>query len=491
MATDPQSCVARHWIGGEWVDSGARADSIDPATGRVIGQYVKAGAGEAEQAIVIAKQVFDATSWRFDRDRRARVLNAMADVFEARSEELVEMLALENGKIKPEARFEVSMAGPTIRFNAALALTDTGRAAQVEQGALSVVVRQAAGVAGIIAPWNSPVALALRSLAPALAAGATTVVNLLVKTAQTNALIADIISRTPDLPAGVVNVVIGGRDSADALVRSPDVPVISFTGSTKTGKAISATAASNLKRLGLELGGKAPMMVFDDADLDIAIPKIMSALTVFAGQFCMTGSRLLVQAGVADEVRARLARQFTDLRVGPAADPASEMGPIIDKANVARIDAMVKDALAAGATAIVRGGPITEGPLAAGAFYRPTLLEVTDPSLPIVQQEVFGPVLTMMVFDDEARAIELANDSAYGLSASIFSTNVDLPLRVALGLHCGTVWVNDWAVLHNQSEEGGFKSSGQGRMRGLAVMDDFIEYKHIAFAPGVTAKPPR
>ena len=489
MEADTHVRFARHWIDGEWVDSGMHADSIDPATGRVIGQYVKGGAAESERAINVAKRVFEASSWRFDRALRSRVINAMADLFDARSEELVEILALENGKIKPEARFEVGMAAPTLRFNAALALTDTGRAAQIDQGSLSVVVRQASGVAGIIAPWNSPVALALRSLAPALAAGATTVVNLPVQTAQTNALIAQIISQTPELPTGVINVLIGGHESADVLVRSPQVPVISFTGSTKTGRAISANAAPELKRLGLELGGKAPMIVFDDADLDVAIPKIMSALTVFAGQFCMTGSRLLVQSGVADTVRTRLAERFAALRVGPAADPASEMGPIIDKANVERIDGLVEEAIAAGASAVVRGGPITEGPLAAGAFYRPTLLEVTDPSLPIVQQEVFGPVLTMLVFDDEAHAIRLANDSEYGLSASIFSTDVDLPLRVALQLQCGTIWVNDWAVLYNQSEEGGFKSSGQGRMRGLAVMDDFIEYKHIAFAPGITVKP--
>ena len=476
---------AGHWIGGNWVTTGAPGESVDPATGSVIGHYVKAGADEAEQAIAVAKQVFLSTTWRFDRDLRARVLNAMADVFEARADELVEMLALENGKIKPEARFEVSMSGPTIRFNAALALTDTGRAARVSQGAVTIVVREPSGVAGIIAPWNSPVALVLRSLAPAMAAGTTTVVNLPVATAQTNALIASIISETPGLPPGVVNVLIGGHESADVLVRSPDVPVLSFTGSTKTGKAISAAAAPNLKRLGLELGGKAPMMVFDDADLDTAIPKIMQALTVFAGQFCMTGSRLLVQSGVAESVRSRLADRFRQLRVGPAADPASEMGPIIDHENVARIDAMVVDAISAGARIIVRGGPVTDGELAKGAFYRPTLLEVDDGHLPIVQEEVFGPVLTMMVFDDEAGAVALANDSDYGLSASVFSSDVDLPLRVALQLQCGTVWINDWAVLHNQSEEGGYKGSGQGRMRGLAVIDDFIEYKHIALAPGI------
>jgi betaine-aldehyde dehydrogenase len=485
LPTKPGTPVARHWIDGAWIDAGGSvAESHDPATGQLIGHYRKAGAAEAELAVGVAKRTFDRTSWRFDRDLRARVLNAMADAFEARSEELVELLALENGKIKPEARFEVSMAGPTLRFNAALALTDTGRAAQADAGSLTVVVRQAVGVAGIIAPWNSPVALVLRSLAPALAAGATTVVNLPVQTAQTDALIADVIAGTPGLPPGTVNVLIGGHESADALVRSPAVPVISFTGSTKTGKAISATAAAGLKRLGLELGGKAPMIVFDDADLDVAIPKIVQALTVFAGQFCMTGSRVLVQSGVADVVRERLADALAAIRVGPAADPDSEMGAIISTKEVGRIASVVEDAIASGAKVLVRGGPATDGALADGAFYRPTLLEVGDSALPVVQDEIFGPVLTMMVFDDEPQAVRLANDSEYGLSASVFSTDVDLPLRVALALECGTVWINDWAVLHNQSEEGGYKGSGQGRMRGLAVMDDFIEYKHIAFAPG-------
>jgi acyl-CoA reductase-like NAD-dependent aldehyde dehydrogenase len=489
MSSTQETPLARHWINGRWSAAGARGESHDPATGAVIGEYVKAGAEEATEAVAVAKRVFETSSWRLDRDLRARVLNAMADRFEARTDELVEILALENGKIKPEARFEVEMAGPTLRFNAALALTDTGRAAQTDASTLSVVVRQAAGVAGIIAPWNSPVALVLRSLAPALAAGATAVVNLPVLTAQTNALIAQVIAETPGLPAGVVNVLIGGHESADVLVRSPDVPVISFTGSTATGRAISANAAPQLKRLGLELGGKAPMIVFDDADLEIAEAKIMSALTVFAGQFCMTGSRLLVQAGVAPVMRERLRRCFEQVRVGPAADAASEMGPIITQGNVTRIDGLVEDAIAAGAQVVVRGGPVTEGPLAAGAFYRPTLLEVHDAKLPIVQQEVFGPVLTMQVFADEAEAVGLANDSEYGLSASVFSSDVDVSLRMALAIQAGTVWINDWALLHNQSEEGGFKSSGQGRMRGLAVMDDFVEYKHIAFAPGATPKP--
>jgi betaine-aldehyde dehydrogenase len=348
------------------------------------------------------------------------------------------------------------------------------------------VVRQPVGVAGIIAPWNSPVALGIRSLAPALAAGCTAVMNLPWQTAQTNSLIAELVGGTQELPAGVANTITGGHLSGDVLVRSPDVPTISFTGSTATGKQISAAASDHLKRVGLELGGKTPLILFEDADLDQALPIVVSALIVFSGQFCMTGSRLLVHERIADRVRTELAARLRAVKVGPASDPASEMGPIIDKPNVKRIDAIVEDAIAAGAKAIVRGGPVTEGPLAAGAFYRPALLEVDDNSMPIVQDEVFGPVLTMQTFATEAEAIALANDSQYGLSASVFSRDVDLPLRVALALESGSVWVNDWAKLHDQFEEGGFKGSGVGRMRGFAVIDDFVESKHIRLQPGTT-----
>jgi betaine-aldehyde dehydrogenase len=476
--------VAMHWIDGKWVDSQEHRDSINPATGEVIGTYAMGTPEEAELAIVAAKRSFVETNWRSDRALRARVLNRMAERFEERTDDLVEILGLENGKTRDQGALEVAFAPETLRFNAALALTDVGRTGQVTDGELSLVLRQPVGVAGIIAPWNSPVALGIRSLAPALAAGCTAVMNLPRQTAQTNALMAEIIGETPELPAGVANTLTGGHVSGDVLVRSPDVPTISFTGSTKTGKAISAAASENLKRVGLELGGKTPLILFADADLEHTYPIIVSALVVFAGQFCMTGSRLLVHEAIAEEVRSGLARRLEAVKVGPAADPSSEMGPIIDKANVERIDKVVQDAISKGAKVIVRGGPITDGPLAAGAFYRPTLLEVDDNSMSIVQDEVFGPVLTMQTFSSEAEAVALANDSIYGLSASVFSRDVDLPIRVALALESGSVWVNDWAKLHDQFEEGGFKSSGVGRMRGFAVIDDFIEFKHIRLNPG-------
>jgi betaine-aldehyde dehydrogenase len=482
----PVTTVARHWIDGNWVDSDEHADSVNPATGKVIGSYAMAGPKEAQAAIEAAKLAFADPGWRTDRRLRARVLNRMADRFDERTDDLVELLGLENGKTHDQGRLEVAFAPETLRFNAALALADTGTNSQVSHGELSLVVRQPVGVAGIIAPWNSPVALGIRSLAPALAAGCTAVMNLPHQTAQTNSLIAELVGGTDQLPPGVANTITGGHVSGDVLVRSPDVPTISFTGSTATGKQISAAVSDNLKRVGLELGGKTPLILFEDADLELALPIVVSALIVFSGQFCMTGSRLLVHERIADSVRARLAPMLEAVKVGPASDPASEMGPIIDKPNVDRIDKIVEDAIRQGAGVIVRGGPVTDGPLAAGAFYRPTLLEVHDNSMSIVQDEVFGPVLTMQTFTSEAEAIAMANDSDYGLSASVFSRDVDVSMRVALALESGSVWVNDWAKLHDQFEEGGFKGSGLGRMRGFAVIDDFIEFKHIRLQPGST-----
>ena len=476
---------ALHWIDGEWVDSENHRDSENPATGETIGSYADGGPEEAERAVNVALRAFKESDWKGDRRLRARVLNQMADRFEARTEDLVEMLALENGKIVPEARFEVGMVPSKLRYWAAATLTEYGRAAEVQPGHTSVVLREPVGVAGIVAPWNSPVVLTIRSLAPALAAGTTTVIKLPGQTAQVNRLFSEVVSEAADLPRGVVNVFSERHgEGARLLMASPDVPVISYTGSTKTGRAISATGAAHLKRFGLELGGKHPTLIFDDADLDATAPVISKALTTFTGQFCMTGSRLLVQREVADRFRDLIADRLEAIKVGPAADPASEMGPLIDKGAVERVDGMVDEAIAGGAKVLVRGGPIADGPLARGAFYRPTLLEVNDSKLGIVQQEVFGPVLTLQVFDTEAEAIELANDSEYGLSAGIWTRDVDRPLRVARELNAGTIWINDWAVVHDEFEEGGFRQSGLGRLNGASAIDDFLEYKHIAFNSG-------
>jgi betaine-aldehyde dehydrogenase len=482
------STYAMNLINGQWVDSRVRTHSQDPATSRQIGTYADASLGDAQDATAAAVNAFQATGWKDDRALRAKVLNLLADRFEARATELIAILSLENGKIRDEAAFEVNMIPSKFRFWAAHVLTDFGRSMEVRPGHLSVVTRSPIGVAAIVAPFNSPLVLTVRSLAPALAAGATTVLKLPGNTAQINYVFSQIIAEVTELPVGVVNIFSeSGSAGSVFLTESKDVRVVSFTGSTKTGKAISAAGATTLKLFQTELGGKTPMIVFDDADLDAAAAKIEKALTTFSGQFCMTGSRLLVQQGIAQEMRDRMKHRLSKVQVGPASDFTSQMGPLIDKPNVARVDAMVNDAIASGAKVLVRGGPITEGPLADGAFYRPTLLEVTDPKLSIMQDEVFGPVLSLMTFESEVDAVRLANDSEYGLAASIWTRDIDRPLRVAREIDAGTIWINDWAVVWDEFEEGGFKRSGNGRLNGLSAVDEFLEYKHIAFNAGTLA----
>ena len=473
--------IAKHWIDGEWTGSDAVSESINPATGAVLGQWADGGEAEA-RAAVAARRAFDTSPWPRDPSLRHRVLNELADRFDAHAEELGTLVTKENGKKLAEGLFEGTSPAPTLRHAAAQALTGTGISAEVAPGQWFSTYAEPAGVVGIIVPWNSPVALLIRSLAPALSAGNTVAVKMPGQTALVANLVAQIIAEVTSLPRGVANIFTeSGNAGAPYLVASPDVQVISYTGSTTVGRIVAANGAPTLKRMNLELGGKTPMIVFDDADLASTIPLLAAGITTFAGEFCMTGSRILVQRGVADEVRTRLAGMLESVRVGDGLDPDTDMGPLIDKADVARVDAMVTAALGY-AKPIVRGGPATDGALAAGAFYRPTLLEVEDVTTDIVQKEVFGPVATFEVFDTEADAIARANATEYGLAAAVFTSSINTSRRVSREIQAGTVWTNTWAAINDGFAEGGYKQSGIGRLRGPLAITEFQEAKTVVHA---------
>ena len=469
--------TARHWINGEWVGSTTVARSVSPSTGEVLGQYSAGGRIEAASAIAAARIAFDSGAWPHDPQLRSRALNELADRLGERADAIALMLSREMGKPLRDATLEATWSPSTLRYNAGTALSQTGTSAEIAPGIFATSMREPIGVAGIIVPWNSPLALLLRALGPALAAGCTTVIKLPGQTALVNALIAEAVAATGSLPKGVVNIFTeAGNEGAPLMVESRDVDVINYTGSTKVGRQVAEKGGQTLKRMCLELGGKTPLIIFEDADIETVAPLVVTALTKFNGEFCMTGSRVLVQRSVADAWRQRIASLLTQVVVGRADDPKSQMGPVIDRANVERIDRIVEDARRY-ARIIVRGGPIVDGPLAVGAFYRPAMLETEALDVPLVQDEIFGPVLSFETFATEDEAITRANATVFGLAAALFTKDFDRAHRVARAVKAGTVWTNTWGALSDAFEEGGFKYSGIGRARGLRAMEEFQEVK--------------
>ncbi|NMD56551.1 MULTISPECIES: aldehyde dehydrogenase family protein [Tsukamurella] len=485
MTTDSISAttqsVGRNLIAGRWSDAGERLETINPSTGQSIGTYASAGTAEAHAAINSARKTFDETDWSRDPRRRSRAINELADNLERRVDQIALSLSRENGKRIGETQWEVSTTVDWLRYAAASSIIlDGGRSSEVAPGVYFQTGREAMGVIGIITPWNSPVILSMRSIGPALAAGCTMVVKMPGQTALTNTLVAEVIAETTSIPEGVVSILTeGGNAVAPALVDSPDVDMISYTGSTHVGRAIAKAGADTLKRLSLELGGKTPLIVFDDADLDVVMQNIVAACTLMNGQFCLTGSRLLVQRSLADKLRPMVIEALSSLRVGPSEDPTSDLGPLIDAASARRVDGIVADAASYG-TILVRGGVVDDDERPGGAYYQPSLVEVDRLDVPLVQDELFGPVQTFEIFDDEADAVRMANGTAFGLGAAVFTTNEWRARRVTRNMRAGFVWTNCWGVIHEAFEEGGLKQSGYGLLCGPTAITEFQDTKLYA-----------
>ncbi len=473
--------AAGNWINGNWNNGGTIRQAISPSTGQSLGNYLDIGTDEARQAIEAARTAFDTTSWSRERSLRSRALFELADEVAKRVDEIAIQLAREGGKLLAQTQWELALTVEWLRYGAATALLQTGgRALEAAPGMHFHSDPEPLGVVGVISPWNSPIILSVRAVAPALAAGCTVVLKLPHQTALTNALFSRAVAAVKSLPPGVLNVITEtGSTGASMLVESPLVNMISYTGSTKVGRLIAANGARTLKRLNLELGGKAPLIVFDDAKIDVVVPQIVMALVAMNGQFCCTGSRVLVQRGIADRLRAALIEAYQNVRLGESEDPQAQLGPLIDKASVQRVDAVVA-AAGSYANILVRGGPVNEGPLASGAFYRPTLIEVQDLSTDVIQSEVFGPVQTFEIFDDEADAIMRANATEFGLAASVFSDDMARCRRVGKSVQAGHIWLNCWGVMSEHFEQSGFKQSGIGVLCGPRAIEQFQEIKVYA-----------
>jgi betaine-aldehyde dehydrogenase len=473
---------AAHFIGGDWVADGALGDSLNPADGTRVGQYHSGSAALAGQAAHAARAAFFGTPWAQSPRLRAQVLFEIADRLEAARAEIADLVVLENGKLRAEALGETMAAISETRYYAGLARTIRGTMQETAPGAMSLFHREAAGVAGVIVPWNAPVTLLMRSLAPALAAGCTAVIKPAVQTPLVHARIMRCITEAPSLPRGVVNSVNeDGIAVGQAMVASPDIDVISFTGSSRTGAAIMAAAAPTLKRVGLELGGKAPAVIFDDADLDRAVAELTHGALAMAGQICVAAARFLVHAPIAAEFEARITQAFARVRTGPGSDPASQMGSLIDTENQKRVMRLIEQAGDEGRM-ILKGAA-----LETGAFLTPTLFGIEDLHSPLVQEELFGPVVSVEVFADEAEAVARANATPYGLAASVFSRDLSRSTRVARAIRAGTVWLNSHLKLFAEAETGGYGKSGLGRLHGPEGLHDFLETKHIYFDAGTVS----
>lgn len=470
--------LARNWINGAWSADGGIRQSISPSTGKVLGTYADAGAEEAGLAIAAARAAFERPGWASDRSLRARALSELADRLAERAPAIALMLSREGGKLLPQTQWEVQGAVDWLRFAAAITLTQAGgRAMETAPGVYFRSDPEPMGVVGVISPWNSPVILSIRAIGPALAAGCTVVLKLPHQTALTNALFSEAIAATTLLPPGVLNTITeSGSIGASMLVESPDVSAISYTGSTHIGRVIAANGARTLKRLNLELGGKTPLVIFDDVNLKTVVPQIVTALLMMNGQFCCTGSRVLVQRGIADTLREALIDAYRSVRLGTSEDPDAQLGPVIDKASVQRLDRVVEEA-ATYAKILVRGGPVTDGPLAEGAFYRPSLIEVEPLDAFVVQNELFGPVQTFEIFDDEPDAIRRANGTEFGLAAAVYSADTARAHRVGKAIRACQVWLNCWGPMSEYFEHKGFKQSGIGFLSGPFAIEEFQEIK--------------
>jgi 1-pyrroline dehydrogenase len=466
----------QQFIGGKWVDS-ASGETLaveNPANGQIIANVQASGAEDVDRAVEAAATAFRTWQHTTPQDRSIALLK-LADALEARGEEIGRLESQNAGKPVGAAIDEVPVVVDNLRFFAGAARVMEGKAAnEYMAGHTSMIRREPVGVVASIAPWNYPIMMAGWKIGPALAAGNTVVLKPSIRTPLTALVLAEIASEI--LPPGVLNVITGsGATIGDPLVAHPKVGMVSVTGDTDTGKHIARTAAQHVKRLHLELGGKAPVIVFDDADLDAVAEAIKLWGYWNAGQDCTAATRVIAGPKIYDRFVAEVSDQVKSIKWGdPAEGDDIEMGSLIAKAQADKVEGMV-DRARAGAE-IVTGGHRPDRP---GAYYEPTVIAGPDQKSEIVQDEVFGPVVTVQRFSDVDQAIAWANDVRFGLAASVWTKDAGLGMRVAKAIQFGTVWINDHFMLVSEMPHGGFKESGYGKDQSMYAIEDYTVVKHV------------
>ncbi|MEZ6854047.1 betaine-aldehyde dehydrogenase [Halodesulfovibrio aestuarii] len=473
----------KHYINGQWVEScsGRTREILNPFDASVIASVSEGNREDAKAGIEAARHAFDKGGWpQTPATERARLVFKLADLIERDHEELARLESLDTGKTVQESRWDMDDIAGIFRYFAGLADKDGGEViASPNPDSTSIVVREPVGVCGQISPWNYPLLQASWKMAPALAAGCTIVMKPSEITPLTTLKVTEL-AEEAGFPPGVVNTVLGAGPQVGAeLAESDKVDLISFTGGIETGKAIMRAAAGNVKKVALELGGKNPNIIFDDADFDLAVDYALNGVFFHAGQICSAGARVMVQEGIHDRFVEALRTRMERIVVGNGFDENTQMGPLISADHLSKVEGYVKIAQEEGARLMLGGTRPNDSALKNGYFYMPTLFTECKNDMRIVQEEVFGPVISIERFATEDEVIERANDTIYGLSAGFWTRDSDRIERVSKALRFGTVWANDFNVYFVQAPWGGYKQSGLGRELGKIGLEEYTEVKHI------------